>query len=118
MIDGRNFYDQRINDWIIQYDEVRKVSTRQGGDYIKRCLLDYAYFKDSCRLIVVDLSKQKALDTDPRAIQQIIFQGVAGGADNRKIKFYTILEKSEETVLKHYKGASKVFWEYINGWIQ
>ena len=35
LIDGRNFYDQRINDWIIQYDEVRKVSTRQGGDYIK-----------------------------------------------------------------------------------
>ena len=57
----------------------------------------------------MDLSKQKALDTDPRAIQQIIFQGVAGGADNRKIKSYTILEKSEETVLKHYKGASKVF---------
>ena len=57
----------------------------------------------------MDLSKQKALDTDPRAIQQIIFQGVAGGADNRKIKFYTILEKSEETVLKHYKEASKVF---------
>ena len=108
MIVGRNFYDQRINDWIKQYDEVWKVSSRQGDGYIKECLLDYAYFKDSCRLILVDLSKQKALDTDPRAIQQIIFQKIAGGADNRKIKFYTFLEKSEETVLKHCKGASKV----------
>ena len=27
-IDGRNFYDQAINDSIKQYDEVRKVSTR------------------------------------------------------------------------------------------
>ena len=27
LIDGRNFYDQPINDLIKQYDEVRKVST-------------------------------------------------------------------------------------------
>ena len=30
-IDGRNFYDQPINDSIKQYDEIRKISTRQGG---------------------------------------------------------------------------------------
>ena len=29
-IDGRNFYDQQINDLIKQYDEVRKISTGQG----------------------------------------------------------------------------------------
>ena len=33
LIDGRNFYDQPINDLIKQYDEVRKVSTAQGDDY-------------------------------------------------------------------------------------
>ena len=32
-IDGRNFYDQPINDSIKQYDEVRKVSTGQGDNY-------------------------------------------------------------------------------------
>ena len=52
------------------------------------CLLDYAYFKDNYRLIVVDLSKQKALDVDLRAIQQIVFQGVVGGADNTKIRLH------------------------------
>ena len=31
-IDGRNFYDQPINDLIKQCDEVRKVSTGQGDD--------------------------------------------------------------------------------------
>ena len=31
-IDGRNFYDQPINDSIKQYDEVRKVSTGEGDD--------------------------------------------------------------------------------------
>ena len=74
MIDGRNFYDQQINGLIKQYDEVRKVSTRQGDDYTKGCLLDYAYFKENYRLIAVDLSIQKALDADPRAIQHIVFQ--------------------------------------------
>ena len=68
LIDGRNIYDQPINDLIKQYDEVRKVSTGKSDDYTTGCLLDYAYFKDNCRLIAVDLSKQKALDADPRAI--------------------------------------------------
>ena len=43
-IDGRNFYDQPINDLIKQYDEVRKISTEQGDDYTTGCLLDFAYF--------------------------------------------------------------------------
>ena len=73
LIDGRNFYDQPINDIIKQYDEVRKVSTGYGDDYAAGCLLDYTYFKDNYRLIAVDLSKQKTLDADPRATQQIAF---------------------------------------------
>ena len=108
LIDRRNFYDQPINNLIKQYDEVRKVSTGHGNDYTTGCLLDYAYFKDNYRLIAIDLSKQKALDADPRAVQQIVFQGVAGGADNTKIRLYTILEKSKETVLEFYKGTAKV----------
>ena len=67
LIDGRNFYDQPINDIIKQYDEVRKVSTGYGDNYTTGCLLDYAYFKGNCRLTEVDLSKQKDLDIDPRA---------------------------------------------------
>ena len=43
-IDGRNFYDQPINDSIKQYDEIRKTSTGQGDDYTTGCLLDFAYF--------------------------------------------------------------------------
>ena len=108
LIDGRNFYDQPINDLIKQYDEIRKVSTGYGDDYTTGCLLDYAYFKDNYRLIAVDLSKQKALDADPRAIQQIVFQGVIGGNNGTKIRIYTILEQSKETVLEFYKGTAKV----------
>ena len=72
-IDGRKFYDQPINDLIKQYDEFRKVSTEQRDDYTTGCLLDFAYFKKNYRLTAVDLSKEKALDADSRATQQIIY---------------------------------------------
>ena len=55
-IDGRNFYDQPINDTIKQYDEVRKISTGQGDDYKTGCLLDFVYFEKNDRLIAADLS--------------------------------------------------------------
>ena len=70
-------------------------------------MIDYAYFKDNYRLIAVDLSKQKTLDADPRATQQILFQGVVGD-DSTQIRLYTILEQSKETVLEFYKGTAKV----------
>ena len=108
LIDGRNFYDQPINDLIKQYDEIRKVSTGYGDDYTTECLLDYAYFKDNYKLIAVHLRKQKALDADPRAIQQIVFQGVAGGENNAKIRLYTIPSQSKETMLEFSKGTAKV----------
>ena len=59
--DGRNFYDQPINNIIKWYDKVRKISTGQGDDYTTGCLLDFAYFEKNHRLIPADLSKQKAL---------------------------------------------------------
>ena len=84
----------------------KKVSTGQEDDYTTGCLLDYAYFKNNCRLLAVDLSKQKVLDADPRAIQQIVFQGKAG----QKLRLYTILEKSKETALEFFKGTAKVLY--------
>ena len=44
-IDGRNFYDQPINDSMKQYNEVRKKSAGQGDDYTTGCLLDFIRFK-------------------------------------------------------------------------
>ena len=58
MIDGRNFYDQLINDLIKQYDEDRKDVLGQAGDYSARSLLDYFYFKDNYQLIIFNLRKE------------------------------------------------------------
>ena len=54
------------------------------------------------------LSKQKAWDADPRSIQQIVFQRIVGGENNTKIRLYTILEKSKETILEFAKEIVKV----------
>ena len=116
LIDGRNFYDQPINDLIKQYDEVRKVSTGQGDDYATGCLLNYAHFKENYRLIVVDLSKQKALDADPRAIQQIVFQGVVGGDDNTKIRLYKLyLSNNKKNCVRILQRNSKSSVDSKNG---
>ena len=94
---------------LITIDEVRKVSTEQGDDYTTGCLLDFAYFKDNYRVIASDLSKNKALDTDSRAIQQIIFTGkIKSAVANTRVIIYYILEQSKETTLQFSKGTTKV----------
>ena len=66
--------------------------------------MDFAYLKKNYRLIAADLSKQKALDADPRAIQQIIFTAKA----SKNLAIYYILEQSKETILKFSKGTTNV----------
>ena len=48
-------------------------------------------------MIVIDLTKQQALDADPRAIQQINFTANLDRADNTRI--YFILEEAKEIIL-------------------
>ena len=50
----------------------------KGEDYTTGSLLDFNYFKKHYKLVAVDLSKQKDLDVDPRAIQQIEFKYMLG----------------------------------------
>ena len=104
LTDGRNFYDQPTNDQIKKYDEIRKIATGKGDDYATGCLIDYQYFKDHYQLIAVDLSKQRELDADPRAIQQIEFYGKL----ETNSQVCIVLEKSKETVLEFYIGTAIV----------
>ena len=51
-------------------------------------------------------SRQKALDADPRAIQQINFTANLDRADDTRV--YFILEESKETKLNFAQGTVKV----------
>ena len=68
MINGENFFDQSIKNNKVTYENIRKITKDQGDDYTTGCLLDYSYFVDTYKMNAVDLSKQQALDADPRAI--------------------------------------------------
>ena len=69
----------------------------------------FSYFVKNYKLIAVDLSKQKALDADSRAVQQIIFTGkITATQNNTRVIIYYILEKSKETMLEFSKGTTKV----------
>ena len=106
VINGENFFDQPIKNNKITYGNIRKIAICQGDDYTTGCLLDYPYFKDTYKMIAVDLSKQQALDADPRAIQQINFTGNLDRAGNAMV--YFILEEAKETILDFSQGTLKV----------
>ena len=75
IINGKSFYGQVIDSDIKRYEEIRKLTTGQGEDYTTESLLDCDFFKNHDRLIAVDLSRQKELDADPKATQEIEFVG-------------------------------------------
>ena len=106
MIDGKSFLDQPLKNNKITYENIRKISTDQGDDFTTGCLLDYTYFKNCYKMIVVDLTKQQALDSDRKAIQQINFAGNVGREGNTRIYFF--LEEAKETVLDFSQGTVNV----------
>ena len=73
-INGKNIFDQPINNDIKTNENIRKVATDQRDDYTTGCLLDYPYFEENYKMVAIDLSKQQALDADARAIRQINFR--------------------------------------------
>ena len=69
-------------------------------------MLDYIYFKNYYKIIAIDLSKQQALDVDPKPIQQINFTADLERTGNTR--FYFILEEAKETVFEFSQGTVKV----------
>ena len=57
------------------YENIIKIVTGQGDDYMQLVVCQIFLFQKSLQINAIDLSKQQALDADPRAIQQINFTG-------------------------------------------
>ena len=89
LIDGKSFFDLPIKNEEESYEKIIDLSN--NNDYATGDLLDFAYFKENYRLIVIDLSKQTKLK-DP---QQINFIGKLENQNNGATMFF-IIEKSEE----------------------
>ena len=106
MIDGKNFLDQPIKDNNVTYENIRKIATGQGDDYTAGFLLDYPYLTNNYKIIVADLSKQQASDSDPITIQQITFTVNLDRAGSTRI--YFILEEEKVTILNFSQGTVKV----------
>ena len=105
MIDGQNIFDQPVKNDLIAYVSIQIIPTVQGDDYTTVFLLDYSYFKNCYKMIAIYLSKQQALDVNPKVIQQINFNG---NLENNATTFFTV-EKVKETVLGFSQGILKVF---------
>ena len=75
-------------------------------DYTTSCLLDYPYFKEHYTLIATDLSKQQALDADPKAIQQNNFTGNLDRDGNTTMFF--IIEEANKTILDFSQAIVRV----------
>ena len=80
IINEKNVYNQAIDSDIKRYEEVRKLTTGQVEDYTTWCFLDYDYIKNHYRLIAVDLSIQKELES--KVIQQTEFVRQFENVDN------------------------------------
>ena len=106
MINAENFFDQPVRNNKVTYESIRNIATGQGDYHTTGSLLDYPYFKDTYKMIAVDLSKQQALDADPRTNQQINFTTNLDGVGNTRI--YFILEEAKENKLYFSQGTVKV----------
>ena len=97
MINGRNLFDKPIRNAITTYENIRKIATGQGAGYTPGFLLDYPQFKKIYKLIVIELSKQQALDDNPKGNQQINFKGNLDRAGYVTMLFI-VEDFSQETV--------------------
>ena len=95
----------RVKMMLKKFRELKKVMIGKGEDYTTGSLLDFNYFKKHYKLVAVDLTRQKELDADPRATQQIEFIYMLGTDST----IYWVLEKSKEPILEFYKGTVKVY---------
>ena len=99
---------------LIAYDNIRKITTGQRDDYMTSCLLDYNYFNKYYKMIAIDLSKQQALDANPKAIQQVNFKGNLNrsGSVNDNTVIFCIIEEAKEIILDFHKEVCE-YCEFI-----
>ena len=108
MTDGQNVFDQPVKNNLRTNENIRKITTGQRDEYTTGCLLDYNYFNNYFKMIVIDLSKQQAFDADSKALQQIDITGNLTREEYANTTMFFIIVEAKENVLDFSQGAVKV----------
>ena len=106
MINRKKFLDQPLKSCVKTYNSIRKIATGEEKDYATGYLRNNNHFKKYCNMIVIDLSKQQALDAGPKAIQQINFPGNLDQAAGATMFF--IIDETKEINSDSSPGTMKV----------
>ena len=112
MIYRKNFFDQPVKNYLMIYENIRKIATGQGDNYtiiiiiILKIMMIIIIIKIIVRFVAIDLSNQQALDADPKAIQQVnVTRNLYRGGQTT---MYFIIEEPKETILDFSQGTAKV----------
>ena len=106
MTDVQNLFDKPVKNNLRTYDNIQQIETGSEDDYATGCLLDYNYFKKYYKMIAIDLSKQQALEGDPKAIQQFFLLEIWIEQDKKTLFF--VIEEAKETILGFSQGTIEV----------
>ena len=101
LIDGKSFFNLPVKNEEEAYEKIIKMSN--NVDYTTGNLLDFAYFKENCRLIATDLSKQTKIN-DP---QQINFTGKIENENNGETIFF-IIQRTEKTTFEFSQNSVNI----------
>ena len=110
----RTFMAKLTNSDRKRYEEIRKLTTGQSEDCTTGCLLNHECIKNYFKLIALYLCKQKELDADPKAIEQIEFAEKLKNTDGENVDgtqsmfVLAISEKIKETRLKFSQRSVRV----------
>ena len=112
MIDAQNFFDQPVKSNSRACDSVPKIAIDQRDDYTTFYQLDCNYFKIYSQMITINLTKQQALDADPKAIQQIKFRGKL----KNNARYFSSLKKRKNSFrffIRNCKSILTLFFALI-----
>ena len=101
LIDGKSFFNLPVKNEEEAYEKIIKMSN--NVDYTTGNLLDFAYFKENCRLIATDLSKQTKIND----LQQINFIGKIENENNGETIFF-IIQRTEKTSFEFSQNSVNI----------
>ena len=101
IIDGKPFFKLPVKNVEGTYQKI--IDMGYNDDYTVGNLIDFEYFKKHYKLIAINLSKQKELESD--TVQQINFIGTL----EQHATLFVIIEHREHTTVDYLQNSATIF---------